>query len=92
MAIVGVAPLGDQLLSATQPFELVLVQAFIPDPAVEAFDKTVLHGLAPLSHMLARAAGQRDAMQCHSTFRSSCHLSMAFEVSSVPLSETIMQG
>ena len=32
------------------------------------------------------------AMYCHSTFRSSRHFSIAFDVNSVSLSETIMQG
>ena len=40
-----VAPRCDQTAGMTQVVEQVFVQTLIPHPAVEAFHKTVLHGL-----------------------------------------------
>ena len=64
---------------AGQVSEQVLVEAFVAEPAVEAFDEPVLLRLA-------------GAMECHSTDRSSCQRRMACDVNSVPLSLTIIAG
>ena len=40
------APRCDQLTGVSEAVEQVLVQALVPHPAVEAFDKAVLHWLA----------------------------------------------
>ena len=62
-----------------QVFELMFVQAFVSELSVNTPDEAILHPLP----------GRRFpcAMSCHSTLRSSCHLSMAFDVSSVTSSE-----
>lgn len=44
--IVIVTPGRDQLSGVAQARKQVLVQALVPEAAVEAFDKAVLHGLA----------------------------------------------
>jgi hypothetical protein len=46
VVIVVVAPCRNQLAGMAQPDEEVLVQAFVPEPAVEALHEAVLHGLA----------------------------------------------
>lgn len=51
------------------------VQALVAEPAIER---------------LRRSASGYRVMCCHSTQRSCCHLSIAFEVSSVELSPTII--
>ena len=46
MVIVIVTPSRDQLSGVAQVVEQVLVQALVPEAAIEAFHKAVLHGLA----------------------------------------------
>lgn len=78
--VVVVTPRRDQTAGMAQVSEQVLVEALVPETAIEALHKAVSR------------IGFAGAMSCHSTRRSSCHLRMAFEVSSVPLSLTTMQG
>ena len=40
------APCRDQLAGMAEVVEQVLIQAFVAHPAIEAFNKPVLHGLA----------------------------------------------
>ena len=54
-------------------------------------EKLVSHGPLKLSQK-PFCMGLPGAMKCQSTCFSCAHSSMAFEVNSVPLSETIMQG
>ena len=46
VVIVVAPPCVDDEAGMTEAFEEVFVQAFIPQPAVEAFDEAVLHRLA----------------------------------------------
>ena len=59
--------------------EQMLVEALVAQPAVEALDEAILRRLA-----------RCDVVPFHAT--CCCQARMAFEVSSVPLSLTIMQG
>lgn len=77
--IVVFPPVSQNLAGMAERREQRLVEAFIPQPAVETFDKAVL----------LRFPGD-DIV--HSTFISSAHFRMAWDVNSVPLSLTIMRG
>lgn len=44
--IVVVAPRGNQMTSMAEVGEEMLVEAFVPQPTVEALDQPILHGLA----------------------------------------------
>lgn len=77
--VVVVTPCRDPAAGMAQAGEQVLVQAFLPQPPMTGSEKPFCIGLP-------------GAMQCHSTFRSRCHVRIAFDVSSVPLSETTVQG
>ena len=46
VVIVVVAPCCNQMAGMAQVWEQVLVQAFVPQAAVEAFDQAILHQLA----------------------------------------------
>ena len=43
VVVVVVSPCADQLAGMAQAGEQVFVQAFVPEPSVEAFDQAVLH-------------------------------------------------
>ena len=43
VVIVVVAPCGNQMAGMAQGREQVLVEAFVPEPSVEALDEAVLH-------------------------------------------------
>ena len=65
--IVIVAPGLDDLARFAQADEHVFVQAFIPQPAVEALDESILYRLAGLDvmpgHPIERPAQHRNAGQ-----------------------------
>lgn len=73
-------PGRDQIAGMGEVAEQGLVQKCVPHPAVEAFDET------------GSRMGLPGAMSCHSILISAHHFKMAFEVSSVPLSLTIIPG
>src|SRR5574343_752988 len=54
--VVVLTPDGDDLAGLSQGFEPVLVEAFIPELAVEAFDVSVLRGLAWLDQDVLNAS------------------------------------
>jgi len=78
-AVEVVAPCCNQITGMAQAVERVLVQTSIPHPAIECFNKPGLQGLV-------------GAMQCHSHLALLAISGPALPVSSVPLSETAMQG
>ena len=43
--VVSLAPFGEDTLRFEERMEVVLVETFISEPAVETFDKRILHGL-----------------------------------------------
>ena len=77
--VVVFPPVSQNLSGVAEGGEQRFVEAFIPQPAVETFDKAVL----------LRFTGG-DIVP--SIFISSAHFRMAWDVNSVPLSLTIMRG
>jgi len=73
------APCRHQVACMAQAVEQMRVQAFVAHSAIETLDEPVLHRFAWCD------VGQ-------STLRSSCRLRIAFDVSSVPLSDTTEHG
>ena len=74
--IVVNSPCFNQFSGCRQGREEVLIEALISEAPVKAFDKAVLHGFT----------------WCDVMPFNLCHFRMAFEVSSVPLSLTIIHG
>ena len=72
-------PFFDDLTRVLESIKQMLVEALIPQTAVEAFDKAILHRFT-----------RRDVVPFDATLLLPKR--MAFEVNSVPLSLTIMQG
>lgn len=64
LLVVIPTPFGDQLPSVVQAGEPVIVEAFIPEAAVEAFDEGVLGGLAGLNQFELDAVPIGPLVQC----------------------------
>ena len=79
VVVVIVALCRNQMAGMAQVREQVLVEALVPQAVVEALHEAILHRLA-----------RRDVVPFNLAIL--CHLSMAFDVNSVPLSLTTMQG
>lgn len=72
-------PCLDDLAGIAIVGEEMLVEAFVPETAVDALDEAVLHRLARCDVVLL-------------TQRSCCHFNFALTVSSAPLSLTTSKG
>ncbi len=64
LLVVIPTPFGDQLPSVVQAGEPVIVEAFIPESAIEAFDEGVLGGLAGLNQFELDAVPVGPLVQC----------------------------
>ncbi len=69
-----------------------LVQKLVSHPAVEAFDESILHRFARRDAEPLRRHWFEPNGEGHSILCSAQHFRIAFEVSSVPLSLTIIPG
>lgn len=89
LGVLAGGPSRDDDASMSLVVQYSLVERLVPHPAVKAFDKPILHRLAPSRGLQANRCRAAGAMQCHSMRFSEHRRRIAFEVSSVTLSLTI---
>ena len=85
-------PGADQFAGMGQVAEQGLVKKLVAQPAVEAFDESILHRFARRDAEPLRRHWFEPNGEGHSILCSAQHFRIAFEVSSVPLSLTIIAG